>query len=90
MRKLLEFLIGKRHWFLFCFLEIVSCILLFYNQDYHRNLIFGSSNTVVAQISSISGRVRSYLGLRDENKALLNRTGNYNFRLSNWSERSRT
>ena len=75
MRKLLEFLIGKRHWFLFCFLEIVSCILLFYNQDYHRNLIFGSSNTVVAQISSISGRVRSYLGLRDENKALFEQNG---------------
>lgn len=75
MRKLLDFLIGKRHWFLFLFLEIISCVLLFYNQAYHRNLILGSSNTVVGHISSVTGGVRSYLGLREENKELFEQNG---------------
>ncbi len=75
MRKLLDFFIEKRHWFLFLLLEVVSFVLLFYNQAYHRNLILGSSNTLVGHISSISGTVRSYLGLREENKALFEQNG---------------
>lgn len=75
MRKLLDFLIRKRHWFLFILLEVVSCIFLYYNQAYHRNLILGSSNTLVGHISSISGAVRSYIGLKGENRALFERNG---------------
>ncbi|MFR8912069.1 MAG: rod shape-determining protein MreC, partial [Parabacteroides distasonis] len=40
MRKLLEFLIGKRHWFLFILLEAVSLMLVYRNNAYQRNIIF--------------------------------------------------
>lgn len=80
MRKLLDFLIRKRHWFLFILLEVVSCIFLYYNQAYHRNLILGSSNTLVGHISSISGAVRSYIGLKGENEHSLNGTVSWSFR----------
>ncbi len=44
-------------------------LLLHYNA-YQRNLILSSSNTVVGHILSVSGMATSYMGLREENKAL--------------------
>ena len=75
MRKLLEFLIGKRHWFLFILLEAVSLMLVYRNNAYQRNIIFSSANVVTGYIASISGSVTSYLNLRDINKELLERNG---------------
>lgn len=70
MQKLLEFLIGKRHWILFFLLEIVSFALLFHYNRYQRNLFLSSSNTVVGHILSVSGSAKSYMGLYEENKLL--------------------
>ena len=75
MRKLLEFLIGKRHWFLFILLEAVSLMLVYRNNAYQRNIIFSSANVVTGYIASISGSFTSYLNLRDINKELLERNG---------------
>ena len=75
MRKLLEFLIGKRHWFLLILLEAVSLMLVYRNNAYQRNIIFSSANVVTGYIASISGSVTSYLNLRDINKELLERNG---------------
>ena len=75
MRKLLEFLIGKRHWFLFILLEAISLMLVYRNNAYQRNIIFSSANVVTGYIASISGSVTSYLNLRDINKELLERNG---------------
>ena len=77
MRKLLEFLIGKRHWFLFILLEAVSLMLVYRNNAYQRNIIFSSANVVTGYIASISGSVTSYLNLRDINKELLERNGQF-------------
>ena len=74
MRKLLDFL-GKRHWFLFVLLEIVSLTLIYRNNAYQRNVIFGSANVLTGHISSLSCLVTSYLDLRDVNKELLERNG---------------
>ena len=75
MRKLLEFLVEKRHWFLFVLLEIVSFMLIYHNNAYQRNIIFGSANAVTGRISSISAYVISYMNLREKNAALLERNG---------------
>lgn len=75
MRKLLDFLIRKRHWFLFILLEILSLVLVYRTNAYQRNIIFSSANVVTGHIASVSGSVTSYLNLRDINKDLLERNG---------------
>ncbi|MDR1881130.1 MAG: rod shape-determining protein MreC [Tannerellaceae bacterium] len=75
MHKLLDFLIRKRHWFLFVLLEIISLTLVYRNNAYQRNIMFGTANVVTAKILSLSGSVNSYLNLREQNRALLERNG---------------
>lgn len=75
MRKLLDFLVRKRHWFLFILLEVVSLVLVYRNNAYQRNIIFSSANVVTGHIASVSGYVTSYLNLREINRELLERNG---------------
>lgn len=75
MRKLFEFLIRKRHWFLFILLEAVSFVLIYQNNTYQRNILFSSANVVTGHVASISGSITSYLNLREINKELLERNG---------------
>ena len=71
MRKLLDFLVRKRHWFLFILLEIISLTLVYRNNAYQRNIMFSSANVITGHITSVSGFVTSYLNLRDINRELL-------------------
>ena len=75
MRKLLEFLVGKRHWFLFVVLLAFSLTLIYRNNAYQRNILFSSANEVAGRLSSVSGEVISYMHLRKINKELLERNG---------------
>ena len=75
MRKLLDFLVRHRHWFLFILLEILSFTLIYRNSAYQRNIMFSSANVVTGHIASVSGYVTSYLNLREINKELLERNG---------------
>lgn len=75
MRKLLEFLVRKKHWFLFILLEFVSLTLIYRNNAYQRNIILSSANLITGHIASVSGFVTSYLNLREINRELLERNG---------------
>ncbi len=75
MRKLLDFLIRKRHWFLFLLLELVSLTLIYRNHSYQQNIMFSTANVITANIVSVTGSVTSYLNLREKNKDLLERNG---------------
>ena len=75
MRKLLEFLVGKRHWFLFMVLLAFSLTLISRNNAYQRNVLFSSANVVAGRLSAVSGEVISYMHLREINKELLERNG---------------
>jgi rod shape-determining protein MreC len=75
MRKLLDFLIRKRHWFLFIFLEFVSVALIYRNSAYQQSIMLSTANVITANIVSVTGSVTSYLNLRDQNKDLLERNG---------------
>lgn len=75
MRKLLDFLIRKRHWWLFFFLEVVAFTLIVQNNAYQRNVVISSANVVTGHIASISGAVTAYLNLHDTNRELLERNG---------------
>jgi rod shape-determining protein MreC len=75
MRKLLDFLISKRHWFLFFLLEAVSFMLIYRNNAYQQSIMFSTANVVSANIVSLGGSVTSYLNLREKNRELIERNG---------------
>ncbi|MEG1543135.1 MAG: rod shape-determining protein MreC [Tannerellaceae bacterium] len=81
MRKLLDFLVGQRHWFLFILLEIISLMLIYRNNTYQRNIIFSSANVVTGHLTSLATSVTSYLSLRETNKELLERNGELEMQL---------
>lgn len=73
MHKLLDFLIRKRHWFLFVLLEVISLVLVFHSNAYLQNTMLSTANVVTANIVSVTSSVSSYLNLREQNKELLER-----------------
>lgn len=75
MRKLLDFLLSKRHWILFIFLEVLAFTLIYRNNAYQRNVMISSANAVTGNIASVSGYFTSYLNLRDINEKLVERNG---------------
>jgi rod shape-determining protein MreC len=75
MRRLLDFLIAKRHWFLFLFLELVSFILIYRSNSYQQSIMLSTANAVSANVVSLASSVTSYINLRDENRALIERNG---------------
>ncbi|MDR1918836.1 MAG: rod shape-determining protein MreC [Tannerellaceae bacterium] len=75
MRRLLDFLIGKRHWFLFLLLEVVSFMLIYRNNAYQQSVMLSTANVVTANIVSFTGSLTSYLNLRDKNRELIERNG---------------
>ncbi|SEG04782.1 rod shape-determining protein MreC [Parabacteroides chinchillae] len=87
MRKLLDFLVRKRHWFLFLLLEVLSLILIYHNNAYQRNIMFSSANVVTGHIASVSGYVTSYLNLREINKELLERNGQLELQMLEMQDR---
>ncbi len=81
MRKLLEFLVGKRHWFLFFLLEVLSLVLVYRNNAYQRNVMLSSANVLTGHISSVASSITSYLNLREVNRELLERNGQLELRM---------
>jgi rod shape-determining protein MreC len=75
MRRLLDFLVGKRHWFVFLLLEAVSFTCIYRNNPYQQSVMLSTANVMTANVVSLTGSVTSYLNLRDKNKALIERNG---------------
>ncbi len=87
MRKLLDFLISKCHWFLFVLLEIISFVLIYYNHAYQRNIMFGSADVVMGHVAAVSSNVMAYLHLREVNRELLERNGQLEMELLDLQDR---
>lgn len=75
MRNLLNFFAKNSPFFLWLFLVIISIVLLCQNNPYHRSIWFGSANAVVGNVYDFQSNVTGYIGLREINEDLLNRTG---------------
>lgn len=75
MKNLLNFFAKNSPFFLWLFLAIISIVLLCQNNPYHRSVWFGSANAVVGSVYDFQSNVTGYIGLRDINEDLLNRTG---------------
>ena len=70
MQKLFEFLVKKRHWFLFILCEILSFSFVFHYNAYQRNVFLSSANVVSGYLLSASSFVTSYVNLRNKNRML--------------------
>ncbi len=75
MRNLLNFFAKNSPFFLWLLLAIISIVLLCQSNPYHRSIWFGSANAVVGSVYDFQSNVTGYIGLRDINEDLLNRTG---------------
>ncbi len=75
MRILINFLIRHSSWIVFAIYVTVSCILLFQNNPYQRNLYLSSANRVAAWVYDAKSDVTSYVGLRSVNKEMQLRNG---------------
>lgn len=75
MWNLIHFFAKNSPIFTWLLLAIISIVLLFQSNPYHRSVWFGSANVVVGSIYDVKSNVTDYFGLREINEDLLNRTG---------------
>lgn len=87
MRQLLEFLVTKRHWFLFVLLEVVCFVLIYQNSTFQRSVLISTTNGVTAHIASLSGDVSSFFNMRTMNRELAEKNGELELRLLQLQER---
>ncbi|MDR2968139.1 MAG: rod shape-determining protein MreC [Tannerellaceae bacterium] len=81
MRRLLEFLVTKRHWFLFILLEVVCLVLIYQNSAYQRTVLISTTNVVTGNIASLVGNVSGYFNMRAINRELAEKNGELEMRL---------
>lgn len=86
MRKLLDFLLEKKHWFLLILCEVVSFTLIYRNNSYQRSVMINSANYVSGYILSVAGYVQSYLNLRTINRHLQEQNGQMEMQLLDLQE----
>lgn len=73
MRNLLNFLIKYNYWLLFLLLEAASIALLVRFNNYQQSVFFTSANAVSGTVYRLSGEVKSYFNLKEDNAVLLQR-----------------
>ena len=73
MRNLLNFIIKRYYCLLFILLEAIAIVLLVRFNNYQQSVVFTSANAVSGSIYRLSGEVKSYLHLREDNAVLLER-----------------
>jgi rod shape-determining protein MreC len=77
MQKLLDFLIGKRHWLSSILCEALSLMCVFRYNAYQRTVFLNSANVVSGYFMSVSSSVISYVNLRNENRILFEQNKQY-------------
>ncbi len=70
MKNLLEFLNRHFHWFVFVVLEVLSLVLLFQYNSYHKSVWFSSANAIAGRIYEWSSAVESFFSLTKVNEDL--------------------
>lgn len=75
MHKLFEFIIHKKHWFLFILLETFAFLLLFNTGIHRRAIALFVENTFVGNLNKAISDYKSYIGLKNENDSLRLRIG---------------
>lgn len=71
MRRLLDFFIANKHWFLLIFLLLISMLLLLSDGLYRRGLRMYVQSYVSGHINEAMTQAHSYMALREKNENLL-------------------
>lgn len=72
---MLDFLLRKKHWFLFIVFEVISIVLVYQNNSYQRSVLINSGNIVSGYLGSIYGDITSYFNLKEVNRSLQKANG---------------
>ncbi|MDO4497599.1 MAG: rod shape-determining protein MreC [Bacteroidales bacterium] len=75
MWNLIRFFTKNSPFFTWLFLAIISLILLFQSNPYHRSIWFGSANAVTGSLYQTSNNITGYFSLRSINQELLEQIG---------------
>lgn len=75
MHKLFEFIIHKKHWFLFILLETFAFFLLFNTGIHRKTIALFVENTFVGNLNNAISDYKNYIGIRNENDSLRLRIG---------------
>lgn len=67
----MNFLIKYSAWFIFIFLVILSCVILFTYNSYHSSIYFTSASRVTSSIYNVTSDISGYFNLREINRSLL-------------------
>ena len=70
MKNLLNFFLKYGAWFIFAFLVILSCAILFTYNSYHSSVYLSSANALSSTVYGISSDVSGYFNLREINRSL--------------------
>lgn len=70
MHKLFEFIIHKKHWFLFILLETFAFLLLFNTGIHRKTIALFVENTFVGNLNNAISDYKNYIGLKNENDSL--------------------
>lgn len=73
MDRVIEFLRSNAHLLLFIVLEVAAFLLLFNNSLYHNSIFLSSANQVSGFVTEYANKSNEYMGLRDDNIALMAR-----------------
>lgn len=74
MHRLLEYLRSNLHLILFVILEVLTFVWLFRESTYHNSVFLSSANRATGTVIEYANKSNEYIGLRDANIALMERT----------------
>lgn len=70
MKNIIVFIIKIKSFFLFVFLEIISLILIFNNNDFQKSYYISSTNNITGYIFNVSSNISDFINLKKTNKIL--------------------
>jgi rod shape-determining protein MreC len=73
LKNLFRFLTKNAHWLLFIGLLALSSWLLVHYNDFQRSRFMSASQEITGRVYAVSGAIDSYIGLKNENTALMQR-----------------
>lgn len=86
MQQIINFIVRYRTFLLYMLLFAFSLVLTVQSHSFHRSKFFNSSNWVSGTVYNTSANIKSYFGLREENRELLDENQRLRLQLYNQQE----
>jgi len=90
MQKLINFILNKRHWFVFLLLEVLSFAFIYQNNAFQHTMMLSSASEVCGRLNYISSSFYNFVNLKHVNMDLMRKNGELNLRLSTLNDKLNT